>query len=269
VTVVNISSAPARIEVRDVSMRYTTDNGFVDVLKNISFSVGEREFVSLLGPSGCGKSTLLDLVAGLLEPTSGTVFIDGQTDRLGRSGYMQQRDLLMPWKDVADNVALALIVNGVCPRQARQRALETLAGSGLGGLGERLTHELSGGMRQRVALARTFVLERDGLLLDEPFGALDSLTRIEMQSWLLELWSRSAASVLLVTHDIDEAIRLSDRVLLMSSQPAPVTLDMTIGLPRPRPYFRTASAEFTALKNKLLSRLHFGDTDTDVDERAR
>jgi len=182
--------------------------------------------------------------------------VDGSTDRLGTCGYMQQKDLLMPWKRITDNVALGLIVKGTPRSEARRRAEEILERFGLGGFGHRYASEISGGMRQRAALARTFLAGDDVLLLDEPFGALDSLTRLQMQSWLLDIWQQSAASIFFITHDVDEAIRLSDRVHVLSGRPASVVLTLEIDLPRPRPYETVLTPEFAALKAQAIRYLH-------------
>ena len=245
-----------RISVKGVSKGFGEDDGRIEVLDSIDVHVGRHHFVSLLGPSGCGKSTLFNIISGLMEPSEGVALVDGSTSRLGTCGYMQQKDLLMPWKRLVDNVALGLVVKGTPRREARQRADEILERFGLGGFGHRYASEISGGMRQRAALARTFLAGDDVLLLDEPFGALDSLTRLRMQSWLLDIWQESAASILFITHDVDEAIRLSDRVYVLSERPARVVLTMEIDLPRPRPYETVLSPEFSKLKAHAIKFLH-------------
>jgi ABC-type nitrate/sulfonate/bicarbonate transport system ATPase subunit len=245
-----------RISVKNVSKGFGIGEGRVEVLDGIDVHVGRHHFVSLLGPSGCGKSTLFNIVSGLMEPSQGEALVDDSTDRLGTCGYMQQKDLLMPWKRIVDNVALGLMVKGTPRQEARARADEILDRFGLGGFGHRYASEISGGMRQRAALARTFLAGDDVLLLDEPFGALDSLTRLQMQSWLLDVWQESAASILFITHDVDEAIRLSDRVYVLSERPAKVVLTLEIDLPRPRPYETVLSPEFSALKEQAIRYLH-------------
>lgn len=246
----------ARISVTGVSKGFGDGQGRVEVLDRLTVEVGRHHFVSLLGPSGCGKSTLFNIISGLAEPTEGEALVDGSTHRLGTCGYMQQRDLLMPWKRVVDNVALGLVVKGTPRKEARTRAEEILERFGLGGFGHRYPGEISGGMRQRAALARTFLAGDDVLLLDEPFGALDSLTRLKMQSWLLDIWQESAASILFITHDVDEAIRLSDRVYVLSERPGRVVLTLEIDLPRPRPYETVLSPQFSALKEQAIRYLH-------------
>jgi ABC-type nitrate/sulfonate/bicarbonate transport system ATPase subunit len=245
-----------RISVINLSKGFGEGAARVEVLNGVDIHVGRHHFVSLLGPSGCGKSTLLNIISGVVEPSEGQALVDGSSDRLGTCGYMQQKDLLMPWKSVADNVALGLLVKGTPRREARQQAEEILERFGLGGFGHRYASEISGGMRQRAALARTFLAGDDVLLLDEPFGALDSLTRLQMQSWLMSIWQESAASVLFITHDVDEAIRLSDRVYVFSERPARVALTLEIDLPRPRPYETVLSPEFLAIKAQAIQYLH-------------
>ena len=245
-----------RISVKGVSKGFGDGENRVEVLDGIDVHVGPHNFVSLLGPSGCGKSTLFNIISGLMEPSEGEALVDGSTDRLGTCGYMQQKDLLMPWKRITDNVALGLMVKGTPRPEAREKAEEILERFGLGGFGHRYSSEISGGMRQRAALARTFLAGDDVLLLDEPFGALDSLTRLQMQSWLLDIWQESAASILFITHDVDEAIRLSDRVYVLSERPARVVLTLEVDLPRPRPYETVLSQEFSALKEQAIRYLH-------------
>ena len=173
----------------------------------------KRQFVTLLGPSGCGKSTMFDIIAGLEEPSSGEG-ADRWRCRAARRrcGYMPQKDLLMPWKTVGDNVAVGRVAQGVARQQARSEADQVLSRFGLGDFAGLYPRVLSGGMRQRAALARTYLAGNDLLLLDEPFGGLDSLTRLQMQSWLLDVWRQTESAVLFITHDVDEAIRLGDRV---------------------------------------------------------
>ena len=245
-----------RISVRSISKGFGKGADRVEVLDGIDVHVGQHHFVSLLGPSGCGKSTLFNIISGLMDPSGGEALVDGSPDRLGTCGYMQQKDLLMPWKRITDNVALGLEVKGTPRKEAWARAEEILERFGLGGFGHRYASEISGGMRQRAALARTFLAGDDVLLLDEPFGALDSLTRLQMQSWLMDIWQESAASILFITHDVDEAIRLSDRVYVLSERPAHVVLILEVDLPRPRPYETVLSPEFAALKVQAIRQLH-------------
>ena len=244
------------VQVENLSKTFGGEPSGSDVvaLDGLDLNVGAGEFVSIVGPSGCGKSTLLDLLAGLLEPTRGRILLDGKVtgELLGRLGYMQQRDLLMPWRSVLDNTILGLELGGVGRTVARTQARQELERFGLAGFEDSWPATLSGGMRQRAALLRTFLAGRDALLLDEPFGALDALTRAEMQRWLLEVWDADRQTILLVTHDVDEAVLLSDRVYVMSPRPGRVVLEVAVELPRPRPAELAMTQEFAALKQRLL-----------------
>jgi NitT/TauT family transport system ATP-binding protein len=202
-----------------------------------SFTVGAGEFVSVVGPTGCGKSTLLNVAAGLLQPSSGRVEVFG-APLVGlnrQAGYLFQADALMPWRNALDNVMAGLLIRGMAKREARERATDWLRRVGLAGHGERYPHQLSGGMRKRVSLAQALVLDPRIILMDEPFSALDVQTRQLMENELLQLWSADRKSVLFVTHDLEEAIALSDRVVVLSAGPAtrPIA-DFAIDLPRPR-----------------------------------
>ena len=212
----------------------------------------------MLGPSGCGKTTLLNLVAGLEQPTSGEILMDGSPEArlLGDAGLMPQSDLLMPWRTVLDNVALPLELAGLGRREARRQAEGDLGRFGLEGFGDAWPHQLSGGMRQRAALLRTFLSGHRLLLLDEPLGALDAMTRQAMQRWLGEVCRESSRTVLFVTHDVEEALILSDRIYLLSPRPASVELMLEVDLPRPRSYRETSTdPRFVALKAELLEAL--------------
>ena len=248
-----------RIEVRALGKTFPTKQGTIEVLDGIDLAVERRQFVTLLGPSGCGKSTLFDIVAGLEDPTSGEVLIDGDADRrAGRCGYMPQKDLLMPWKTVVDNVAVGKVAKGEARHQARSEASAVLSRFGLSDFADLYPRMLSGGMRQRAALARTYLAGNDLLLLDEPFGSLDSLTRLRMQSWLLDVWRETESAILFVTHDVDEAIRLGDRVYVLTERPASVAVVLDVDLPRPRPYEAVLSPQFAVLKAVALRHLETG-----------
>jgi NitT/TauT family transport system ATP-binding protein len=213
------------------------DGAATAAVTDTSLEIGQGEFVSLVGPTGCGKSTLLNVAAGLLAPTSGSVSVFGEPlAGLNRhAGYLFQTDSLMPWRTARDNVALGLELRGASKAAAAERAGEWLVRVGLTGHGDKYPHELSGGMRKRVALAQTLILEPKILLMDEPFSALDVQTRSLMENELLALWLQDRKSVLFVTHDIEEAIALSDRVIVLSAGPASRPLEaFRIDLPRPR-----------------------------------
>jgi len=249
------------LDVRGVTMRFPAGRGrtggAVTALADLSLVVARGEFVALVGPSGGGKSTLLSIIAGLETPTAGSVALDGdpQAPRLGRVGYMPQRDLLLPWRTALDNAIAGLEVRGVPKAAAREQARALFADFGLAGFERAYPHALSGGMRQRVAFARTVLAARELLLLDEPFGALDALTRAGLQRWLLDIWGRLGATCLLVTHDVDEALLLADRVYVLTARPGRVRLERRVPLARPRRLEALAQPEVAALKAELLAAL--------------
>ena len=249
----------AQLALRNVSARYVERGETLLALTGISFDIADGEFVALIGPSGSGKSTLLDIVSGLFSETGGTVHIGGQPlffeKRLGRSAYMHQRDLLLPWRSALGNAALALEVHGIPKRQAMTRAAERFPTFGLAGFEDAYPGQLSGGMRQRVAFLRTMLADRPLLLLDEPFGALDALNRVALQAWLLDLWEAERRSVLLVTHDIDEAIFLADRVIVLSSRPGTIVHVEPITMERPRHRSVLASDAFFGHRTRLAEAL--------------
>ncbi len=233
-----VSSESTRLGIRNLSATYVENGSTLQALVDLSLDVRDGEFVSLIGPSGSGKSTLLDIVAGLFAPSEGEIELDGHpysTDaRLGRSSYMRQRDLLLPWRTALQNASLALEVHGVPRRDAERIAAGRFPDFGLTGFEGSYPAQLSGGMRQRVAFLRTILADRPLLLLDEPFGALDALNRVALQTWLLDLWEREPRAVLQVTHDVDEAIFLADRVIVFSGRPGRIVHIEVISLPRPR-----------------------------------
>ena len=251
------ASAPAGIALEQVGKSFPTRGEPLHVLEAVDFAVEAGEFVSIIGPSGCGKSTLLNILAGLEEPTAGGVRFDGRPGegRLGSVAYMPQKDLLLPWRTALDNAILALEVQGWDRTAARGRAGELLATFGLQGFEDHYPADLSGGMRQRTAFLRTILADKRLVLLDEPFGALDALTRANLQAWLLDLWGLLAVTVVLVTHDVEEALLLSDRVYVMTARPGRISRVMTVPLERPRTYDLVSSPEFTALKADLLATL--------------
>ncbi|MCX2726278.1 ABC transporter ATP-binding protein [Thermomicrobium sp. 4228-Ro] len=246
-----------RVEIRSVTKVFYRGRARIEALGPLDLVVTDREFLSIVGPSGCGKSTLLNIVAGLEEPSSGEVWLDGAPapHRLGRVAYMHQRDLLLPWRRVLDNVILPLELRGVPKHEARHRALPWLERFGLAEFAAAYPAQLSGGMRQRVAFLRTLMAERPLLLLDEPFGALDALTRASLQEWLLALWEELDRTIVLVTHDVEEAILLSDRVIVLSERPGRIVDEVPVALPRPRTYEIVTDPRFVALKARVLGAL--------------
>ncbi|WP_162725116.1 ABC transporter ATP-binding protein [Rhizobium sp. UBA1881] len=241
------------IELRNVSKTF----GATKALSDLEVSIRPGELVTVVGPSGCGKSTLFNILAGLEEPDAGNILrLKGvsstASDLLGKVSFMPQRDLLLPWRNVIDNAIIALEIEGMPRAEARKLAMDMLPEFGLAGFEKQYPNQLSGGMRQRVALMRTFLFKRDLMLLDEPFGALDALTRTMMQRWLLDVWQKHKRTVLFITHDVDEAIFLGDRVLVMTARPGKVKLEQVVDLPRPRKADIVTSPEFIALKKTLL-----------------
>ena len=249
--------ADPALALRDISKIFPSGRDLVVALDGLTLHVQPREFVSIVGPSGCGKSTLFNLLAGLIRPTAGELWIRGQRaeGQAGLVGYMPQKDLLFPWLTVLDNAALGLQLQGTAAGPARDEARALLPRFGLEGFERSYPNALSGGMRQRAAFLRTVLCRRDILLLDEPFGALDALTRQSMQEWLLSLWDELRPTVLFVTHDIDEALFLSDRVYVMTPRPGRVALEVTVPLARPRDYHVLTQPELVRLKAELLDAL--------------
>ncbi|RVW08155.1 ABC transporter ATP-binding protein [Prescottella agglutinans] len=237
--------AESVVELSAVSKSFGTRQ----VLDGVDLAVRPGEFVSVIGPSGCGKSTVFGIVAGLEAPDSGSVSAP-------TCAHMPQKDLLFPWRSVLDNTTLGLEVQRVPRAQARARAAELFPRFGLAGFEDARPHQLSGGMRQRAALLRTVVQDRSVLLLDEPFGALDSLTRTEMQTWLQDVWQQYRWTVLMITHDVREAVFLSDRVVVLSARPATVRREVVVDLPRPRELSVVTSPEFAAIEGELIEVLH-------------
>jgi ABC-type nitrate/sulfonate/bicarbonate transport system ATPase subunit len=238
-----------------ICVDFPTREGPLPVLESINLYAMEGEFVSLIGPSGCGKSTLLNVIAGLQQPVSGSIRFDGHfaENLLGKVAFMPQKDLLMPWRTVLDNAILGLEIQGVSRREARENAIALFDLFGLKGFENAYPATLSGGMRQRAAFLRTVLTNREILLLDEPFGALDALTRSSMQEWLLELWGNLRKTIIFITHDVDEAVLLSDRVYALTARPARVKLVREIDLPRPRHFEMVTSHDFVRHKQVLLA----------------
>ena len=245
------------LEVRDLRKSFSrapSGTRPLRVLDGLSLRLERGEFVALVGPSGCGKTTLLNVLAGLIPPDSGSIWLDGRrvASCRGHVAYMQQKDLLLPWRTALANAALGLEVQGLSRREARARARTLLKRFGLEGFEGHYPHQLSGGMRQRVALVRTLLLEKPLWLLDEPFGALDALTRAQLHDHLLQAWAAQRPAVLLVTHDVEEALKLADRVVVLTPRPARVRIELEVKRPRPRD---VTSPELVTLKREVLEAL--------------
>jgi ABC-type nitrate/sulfonate/bicarbonate transport system ATPase subunit len=235
-------------------------------LAETTLDVRPGQFISIVGPSGCGKSTLMNVVAGLQKPTGGRVLVDGEdvTGATGHVGYMFQKDLLVPWRTVTGNIVLGAALTRRATAADREEARELARRYGLGDFVNHFPHALSGGMRQRVALMRTLAFQRDILLLDEPFGALDSQTRFDMQQWLLRVWAESGRTVLFITHDVEEAVFLGDQVVVMSARPGRIQQTFEVGLPRPRTIDTITSPDFMELKKQVLGELYAARTAGDA-----
>ncbi|MFN3742821.1 MAG: ABC transporter ATP-binding protein [Anaerolineales bacterium] len=237
------------LEVRNLSAAFANGSGALQALERLSFSVCAQEFLCILGPSGSGKSTLLRILAGLLPPTEGEVlFLNGHRPRVG---MVFQQANLMPWRTVLGNILLPLELMGVKPKQAEPQARELIELVGLQGFENAWPRDLSGGMAQRVALARALIHDPDLLLLDEPFGSLDALTRERMWDELSRIWQARQKTVIMVTHSISEALFLADRILVLTPRPGRLRLEMKVDLPRPRHDEMRYSTHFVALARKL------------------
>jgi NitT/TauT family transport system ATP-binding protein len=248
------SSRSIVIETRALGKIFSIERAPIVALKNISFAVQEGTFVSLVGPSGCGKSTLLQMLAGLVPSTSGQIYLDGSLVRQpmpDKVSVMFQDATLLPWKKISENIEFPLEIRGLSSTDRRQRAAEMLSLVGLTEFAERYPHELSGGMRQRIAIARALAPDPRILLMDEPFGALDEQTRIKMGHELLRIWSKTGKTIFFITHSLTEALFLSDVVLVMSHRPGQIVDIIDAGLPRPRTYDIIGSAEFGAARNRI------------------
>jgi NitT/TauT family transport system ATP-binding protein len=252
-----------RLEYRNVTMRFADAAGDgVIAVAGVSLSVADGEVVSLIGPSGCGKSTLLNIGAGLYAPSEGAAFVDGEKVEGPNAhvAFMLQKDLLLPWRTVAANVKLGAEIQGQARSERQRRARELLQGFGLGEFAGRYPHQLSGGMRQRAALARTLAIDPSVLLLDEPFSAVDAQTRMVLQRDLASTLTRAGKTALLITHDLLEAVTLSDRVLVMSARPGRIVDEMTIDLPqRDDPLGRRRDPRVNDYVARLMDRLHIGE----------
>ena len=261
-----MSTLAPKLALDSVTKRFVDADRGRDTLAldGISFDIADGEFVCLLGASGCGKSTVLNLVAGFEAPTSGEARLDGQPVRKPGPdrGVVFQQPLLFPWLSILDNIAFGPLMNGTPRVEARRKAADYLAFVGLSDFAKHFPYELSGGMQQRVSLARAWVSHPRMLLMDEPFGALDAQTRLQMQEFLLRIWEERRTTVLFVTHDIDEALFLADRLIVMSARPGRVNLDLSLPFSRPRRLDEIISdPEYIHTKQRVLRAIRQGDGD--------
>lgn len=247
----------AVLKVEGVSFSYDRVS---EIIKDIDLTLEAGELISLLGVSGGGKTTLFNIIAGLNKPDKGRVLLGDEdiTGKTGRISYMLQKDMLLPYRTVEDNVSLPLIIRGMKKKEARRIAGEHFADFGIDGTQKKYPAELSGGMRQRAALLRTYLFSGEAALLDEPFSALDTLTKSEMHKWYLNVMDKIKLSTIFITHDVDEAILLSDRILLLQGKPGTITDEIVICEKKPRPADFTLSEEFLQYKRKIISRLNEG-----------
>ncbi|MFL9995349.1 ABC transporter ATP-binding protein [Paraburkholderia sediminicola] len=263
-----LKSREVILEVRDLDKRFESPQGECTALNGINFKTHRREFVCVIGPSGCGKSTLIRILAGLERQTSGSVLLDGKpvegpgADR----GMVFQGYTLFPWLTVKKNVMFGLKMNGHSSMHAEREALQWLDLVGLTKFANAYPHQLSGGMKQRVAIARALANRPRILLMDEPFGALDAQTRAKMQTHLLDIWRNIDVTVLFITHDLDEAIFLADRILVLKANPGEVQELIEVPVPRPRDYSQVTSAEFLATKARLEALIHPPTAAADEDD---
>jgi ABC-type nitrate/sulfonate/bicarbonate transport system ATPase subunit len=239
-----------KLEVKNISKAFEGKQ----ILQNISIELHQGELVCLLGVSGGGKTTLFNIISGLLAPDSGQILLDGKdiTAKPGSISYMLQKDLLLPYRTIEDNVALPLLLKGMSKKEARQQAGSMFAQFGLDGTQKQYPAQLSGGMRQRAALLRTYLFSQDVALLDEPFSALDTLTKSAIHKWYLDVMENIHLSTLFITHDIDEAILLSDRIYLLSGQPGKIAGEIVIKEPKPRSADFNLTPEFLEYKKQIL-----------------
>lgn len=242
----------SKLIIKNLSVTFETE-----IIKNISLEVNEGEMISIIGPSGCGKSTLFNVVSGILKQNKGSIKIDGlnEEQRQGKFGYMFQESLLFPWLKVLENVMLGFEIKGIKKEEAKTKALDLLKKFDLFEYANFYPDGLSGGMKQKVALLRTIAFNSSLLLLDEPFGSLDAITRSSLHLYLLEIWKKLGLTIIFTTHDIREAIFLSDRVYILSKKPATVVKCIKINLPRPRKVNDQTSPKFVELEKKLINLL--------------
>jgi NitT/TauT family transport system ATP-binding protein len=251
----------SRLEYRNVTMRFAGKAGAVTAIEDVTLAVRDREVVSLIGPSGCGKSTLLNIGAGLNAPTAGDVYVDGERVQGPNAhvAFMLQKDLLLPWRTIVENVMFGLEIKGQARQSSRERAHELLHTFKLAEFANHYPHQLSGGMRQRTALARTLAVDPTVLLLDEPFSAVDAQTRIMLQYDLAQTLKSAGKTALLITHDLLEAVILSDRVLIMTQRPGRIIDEVVIELPqRDDPFARRRDSRVEGYISRLMDRLDIG-----------
>ena len=243
----------AVLQVKGVSKSFEQEQ----IIQDISIELREGEIVSLLGVSGGGKTTLFNIIAGLSEPDGGKVYLENEdvTGKPGNVSYMLQKDLLLPYRTIVDNVALPLIIRGMKKKEARQKAASYFEEFGLAGTEKKYPAQLSGGMKQRAALLRTYLFSEKVALLDEPFSALDMLTKCTVHEWYLDVMEKIKLSTLFITHDIDEAILLSDRIYLLTGRPGTITKEIVVREPKPRRKDFNLSEEFLAYKREIISHL--------------
>ena len=243
-----------KLEVKNISKTFDGK----EILHDISINLNSGELVSLLGVSGSGKTTLFNIISGLSKPDAGEVYLDGKniTGQPGNISYMLQKDMLLPYRTVQDNVALPMLLKGMKKKEARAKAAELFEEFGLEGTQTKYPDQLSGGMRQRAALLRTYLFSQDVALLDEPFSALDTLTKSSIHKWYLDVMEKIKLSTLFITHDIDEAILLSDRIYLLTGQPGSIADEIIIDVPRPRKAGFELTPEFIEYKRRIIEKLH-------------
>lgn len=247
----------AKLQLIKVSKSFGGKSDETVVLSDLSLTVGENEFVSIIGPSGSGKTTLFNIIGGLLLPDSGQIILDGKeiTGLKGLISYMPQNHSLFPWRTVEENVILAQEIAGIPRKEALQEAREWLVKVGLGGYEQEYPHVLSGGMQQRVSFLRALLSPQELMCLDEPFGSLDALTRVEMQHWLLNLWEQNKRSVLFITHSIEEALFLSDRIYVLSNKPTTILQEIKVPYSRPRDPAIQLQSSFVQLRQEIYELL--------------
>jgi len=252
------SHVQSHLAFENVSFTYPHANKPTTVFDKVHLSIYEKEFVTILGPSGAGKSTFFRLAAGLEQPESGGITIQGKKEinRLGKIGYMPQQDLLFPWRTVLENSLLPLEIKGIDKKEATERVKQHMKRFGLEGTEHHYPHQLSGGMRQRVSFLRAVLGGNDILLLDEPFSALDSMTRFMMQEWLLDQWHEWEKTIIFITHDVEEAIFLSDRIFMLTHPPIEGDIDeVNVPISRPRIEEHRSEATFMKLKQDLFKKM--------------